>query len=65
MKRSGMHPTGIPHKSNGAIIESQSVKLMAIIIQDIGFNGDYEHLPETSETLIYLAMSRIMVRQLA
>ncbi|MBF2036443.1 MAG: transposase, partial [Leptolyngbyaceae cyanobacterium T60_A2020_046] len=26
---------------------------------------DYELLPETSETLIYLAMIRIMVRQLA
>jgi putative transposase len=26
---------------------------------------DYELLPETSETLIYLAMSRIMVRRLA
>lgn len=28
-------------------------------------NKDYEHLPETSETLIYLAMIRIMVRRLA
>jgi hypothetical protein len=26
---------------------------------------DYELLPETSETLIYLAMIRIMVRRLA
>jgi hypothetical protein len=26
---------------------------------------DYERLPETSETLIYLAMIRIMVRRLA
>ena len=26
---------------------------------------DYEHLPETSETFIYLAMIRIMVRRLA
>ena len=26
---------------------------------------DYEHLPETSETLIYLAMIRLMVRRLA
>ncbi|MBW4515207.1 MAG: transposase, partial [Timaviella obliquedivisa GSE-PSE-MK23-08B] len=28
-------------------------------------NKDYEHLPQTSETLIYLAMIRIMVRRLA
>ncbi|NET30573.1 MAG: IS5/IS1182 family transposase, partial [Cyanothece sp. SIO1E1] len=26
---------------------------------------DYEHLPETSETFIYLAMIRIMMRRLA
>jgi transposase len=26
---------------------------------------DYEQLPETSETLIYIAMIRIMVRRLA
>ena len=26
---------------------------------------DYEHLPETSETFIYLAMIRLMVRRLA
>ena len=28
-------------------------------------NKDYELLPETAETLIYLAMIRIMVRRLA
>jgi transposase len=28
-------------------------------------NKDYEHLPQTSETLIYLAMIRMMVRRLA
>ncbi|MBW4608145.1 MAG: IS5/IS1182 family transposase, partial [Hassallia sp. WJT32-NPBG1] len=26
---------------------------------------DYEHLPETSEAFIYIAMIRIMVRRLA
>ncbi|CDN13300.1 Mobile element protein [Richelia intracellularis] len=34
----------------------------------MGYGGlvrDYELLPETSETFIYIAMSRIMVKQLA
>ena len=29
------------------------------------FNRDYEYWPESSETLIYIALSRLMVRRLA
>jgi putative transposase len=32
---------------------------------DRRFNRDYEYLPESSEELIYIAMSRLMVRRLA
>jgi putative transposase len=33
--------------------------------QNRRLSKDYERLPETAETLIYVAMSRLMVRHLA
>jgi putative transposase len=41
------------------------VRTFSWIDQNRRMSKDYERLPETSEALIYVAMTRLMVRRLA
>ena len=61
----GQEPPTIPSGFHVLPKRSLVERTLAWLGQNRRFSKDYERLPETSETFIYVAMSRLMVRRLA